>query len=412
MYKVQRFSLSHMMSEQSMNDVNDDANLIDLCADAVLVLADGARVPCSRFVMSRRCPVLRVIAEMDTARVGDMHEIPVPDVGRAKYADLVAILHGEAHAPGFEAAAGVFDAARRLGADDVADEAVQTMWRTRDRAKRFADVLDVLPRLLVSGAAGDVMRAAVRGFPLWKDFRKRVLEVVGPDLDAAGARKVLDLCWVYPPAALAATLFRVCPRVADVAVDTFARTAGLLGPEELVKLAGVLAEIPTVSEDVRVVARAVARVDGWFDATGDRSDPSGSVVHFDTDDHRVVLAEFPMSPPSRKPVTLDRALRVQLPRHNTGFWFEVSPRKLAEIDGRAPRHVLVRLSVGRDALMEKPMWEAVFDVAGTDPARPAMPDDQDFRDFESVARCTRRPLYFRFDIRYGNKASWFPRFPS
>lgn len=386
---------------------SSDAGLLDVCADAVLVLSDGATVRCSRFVMSQKCSVLRFVAEegMATATFHGKYVIPVPDVGREKYEAFVGVLHGAARAEDLDHATArdVFDAARRLGAPDVELGALGSMWRG---ATRVSLVLDVLPTLLRSAHADDVLSALAQEFPLWKDARKTV-KAVAPDLDVLAARKMLDLCAAYPPAALAATLLGACPLAVATALiaETVARIGTLCTPEEIAGACEAWSGNEALSADARALARAVADASRHVDAVP-ASRPSGSRVRFDTDDHAIVVAKYRMKTPPRKMVAIDPAVRLQLPRHNTPMRFEVLPDRLCDAGEPLPERVLVRVSAGRDAVMEKPLWEACFDLpvdAAGEPVRPSVPrDDADFAAFQDLVRRTRRDLYFRFDIRFGD----------
>lgn len=412
------------------------------CADAVLALDDGTRVPCSRFVMSRRCEVLRFIAEEDMPSERDANGrvvIPVPGMTADECNALVEVLHSDQNVENdqnvknHDDARRVFNAARRLGVADVEATAAGAVWRS---AFSVTQTLDVLPILLAGKtttvSAESVLRAIVEEFPRWKDARRRVVAEVARHLDGRGVMKVSDLGTAYPPAAVATALLedvpstilqspaRVEERDTTVLMAAVTELSALMTPEEHAAVCGRLADRDDVSSDVRLLASGVVaaadRVRGVpvVDVNG-RPAPFGSKILLGDDEQvLVVTAKFDTRAPPRRPVALDAAVRVTFPRHNTPFAVDVYPGRLVGAEDPAPQHLLVRVCVSRDGpAMLDPLWEGVFNepVDGRRVVSLTMPshDDPEFRCFQALARRTKKPVYVRIDVRRGVLAglSWW-----
>jgi hypothetical protein len=385
--------MDRLVGDRLVGDRLVGDRLVGECADAVLRLADGDLVECSKFVMMASCPVLRAMLELRSEVRDGKYVIPVSDTGRRKYENFCNVLHRvtDILTMSFEDLLGAYDCARRFGCDEIGRSLLARAWdlapapKTTSMAEFVQNVLE-----LGSGVAAHVVETAAIELPLWTDLARTFLTPLV--LTEKIARDLTLLQHHYPPAAVIKWLLRRLPESAideGLVFELATMNSHLYGGDETRAVYAELIKLYDVHPDwdrrIPRFAAGVLASTAW----NHRVEP-GSYVEYENLPRTTVYATF--DPPPRrtkKSVVLAPHLRIRL----APFGFDVR----ADLLGRATTFQ-VRVTASKRLSMLDPFYEAWYAFRGAATTGWTSAGDP-------VVRCgdmsSGGPYFVRLDVRHG-----------
>lgn len=388
---------------------NEIAGLVDRCSDAVLRLEDGD-IPCSKFAMMAACSVLRaMIADDDANLLSDPGAvIPVADRGVRKYENFCDVVHGvrRLESMRFEDLIDVHECASRLGAPDIERSALIAAWQKAPSIGAVATA-GVLPELMYldDGIAREIAVEMCCEFPLWVDLQREVLDaVLKPCVTDVIIRRLLPLQHHYPPSAVAKWALPWV-RTESLAFTIATANMHLYGPHETRPVFGELIKLYHTNlgwnQQIPRLLHEIMQSTAWHNHVPlNPGGVTGTHVEFEDLPRTLVFVSLPPNRVhSRKKIALTPSLRVQFPKKDRPFCFDVHAGHIQK--SRFQIHV----TVSRRLSFLDPVFEAwyEFDDAAMDdwtPApRPAVVHGAE--DVDSEMSKVRGGMVVRFDVRYG-----------
>ncbi len=394
-------------------------DVLERCSDAVLVLGDGTAIPCSRFVIMTECPVLRVMMELDPMPLRDgKHVIPVADTGNIKYSQFCAVVHGATTTASlsFEDAVAVFDAARRLGAEQVQSDALRRAWNEAPDVTAAIEA-GIMPDLLREGKEGPdgtgsafatkVLAAAAANFPLWTDLEREVLDHLRHMADDPRiVKQLVALQYHYPAASVAKWLLTNARNPAeDVVLRITTANSHLYCPTETRPVYNEAIRWYKTKEswnqDSRRLLESFMESTAWSNqiplALGGAG---GTYVEFGDLPRTFMSIAFPANRThGKKTIPLGTCIRLRMPKGLALFGFEAHAGRIASPNFQ------VRVTASRRMSFLNPFFEAWYsfsnvaaDQGWVEADEPVLHHGYDTINTELLK--TRQAAYIRFDVRY------------
>lgn len=397
--------------------------MLDRCSDAVLLLGDGNTVPCSRFVIMTECSVLRVMTEADPVmdqmdRRDNKYVIPIADTGVVKYTNFCAVVHGAAPVTSlsFEDAVDVFDAARRLGAEKLQNDALRQAWR-RAPDMKHAFAADIVADLLVQDEPFvlKIVEHAAKEYPLWVDIETEFLDNLKHlTADKRIIKAILTLQFHYPPSSVAKWLLtNIENPTEDVVLRIMTANSHLYCPTENRPVYAEASKWYTVngtwSRDVHRLLQSIMESTAWSNQIPPAPGGAhGTHVEFEDLPRTFMSVAFPANRVhGKKPVQLGPCVRVRMPKGSMRFGFDVHAGRVG-----APNFE-VHITASRRMSLLTPFFEAWYSFSDVSPGMGWMEAESsshlitshglDAADTELAE--TRTAAYVRFDVRYAKKCA-------
>lgn len=382
--------------------------LIERCSDALLLLADGTTVQCSRFVIMSECPVLRVIMELDPTIRDGKHVIPVADTGRAKYLNFCSMIHGASlNTLSFEEAVDVFDAARRFGAEKLQSGALRYAWTQVDvpRAIAAGIVPDLLREEGGSFAKRVVEAAAVR-YPLWVDLEREFLTPLKHAADDPRVVKSLLTLQCYYPAVSVAKWLLINAKnpTEDVVVRIATAHPHFYCPHET---RPVYSEAnarfksnDTWNQNIQHLFHSFLETTAWSGQIPTPANTCCSGTHVEFEDLQATFMSmiFPINRKhGKKMIQFGPYVRVRIPKGLALFGFDVHTRTLGTTDFQ------VRVTASRRMSLLDPFFEAWYSFSSTEGEWAEAGDPVICYGYDTINTellDTSRVVYMRFDVRF------------
>ena len=163
-----------------------DRSTVDADSTAVLAFDDGTRIPCDRYILRFACPVIRMLLEdcPTTCAVDERGRtiIPVPAHPSGPFWDTVDVLHGCRAVCAMDVARLVEVSACLdfLGAAAPYRSAIDSQLWLLVKDAPFEAVVPHAARFLANPSLAPLaVKLLIRHRPLWADFRRDVLGVLG-----------------------------------------------------------------------------------------------------------------------------------------------------------------------------------------------------------------------------------------